>query len=79
MFDVTNLFANVPLDETIVCTDMLYCNTLTSLVFQENIFLEFLELATKSVRFNFNNVMYQQVDGVAMGSPLDVILAKTFS
>ena len=34
--------------------------------------------ATKSVEFSFNNVMYKQTDGVAMGSPLDPALANIF-
>ena len=37
-----------------------------------------METATRSVEFNFNNEMYQQKDGVAIGSRLDFALAKIF-
>lgn len=33
-------------------------------------------IATKSVDFSFNNMMYVQIDGVAMGSPLGPVLAN---
>ena len=34
--------------------------------------------ATTEVEFSFDNEMYKQVDGVAMGSPLGPILADIF-
>ena len=34
--------------------------------------------ATKSVEFSFDNIMYQQVNGVAMGSPLGPTHANIF-
>ena len=34
--------------------------------------------ATSSVEFSFNNNMYKQTDGVAMGSPLGPSLANIF-
>ena len=37
-----------------------------------------METATRSVQFSFNNEMYQQKDGVAMGSPLGLALANIF-
>ena len=53
-FDVTSLFTNVPLNETIeICADMLYRSTLTPPAFPESIFLELMGLATKSVSFSF--------------------------
>ena len=42
------------------------------------IFLDLLNLATKESFFKFNNKFYVQVDGVAMGSPLGLILANIF-
>ena len=37
-----------------------------------------MNTATKLVEFSFNNNMYKQIDGVAMGSPLSVALANIF-
>ena len=34
--------------------------------------------ATRSVEFSFNDMMYKQIDGVAMGSPLGPTLANIF-
>ena len=39
---------------------------------------ELMETATRSVEFSFNNEMYQQKGGVAMGSPLGPALANIF-
>ena len=35
-------------------------------------------LVTTGVEFSFNDVMYKQIDGVAMGSPLGPVLANVF-
>ena len=43
-----------------------------------DIFKELLLFATKDVEFSFNNLMYRQTDGVAMGSPLGPLLANVF-
>ena len=39
---------------------------------------ELLLLCTKNVHFTFNNDIYQQCDGVAMGSPLEPVTAGIF-
>ena len=68
-FDISSLFTNVPLSETIkICADALYRSELNSPPFPEEVFIELMETATRSVEFSFNNEMYQQKDGVAMGS-----------
>ena len=41
-------------------------------------FKELLSLATKESYFSFNEKLYKQVNGVAMGSPLDPTLASAF-
>ena len=42
------------------------------------VFIELMESATSSVEFSFNDTMYKQTDGVAMGSPLGPALANIF-
>ena len=41
-------------------------------------FVKLMMIATSKVEFSFNNLMYRQIDGVAMGSPLGPILATIF-
>ena len=79
-FDIKSLFTNVPLDEVIaICANTLYA-TDTSIVnnISKSLFIELMETATKNVEFSFDNTMYRQIDGVAMGSPLGPILANIF-
>ena len=79
-FDITSPFINVPLDEVIpLCADFLFWSPLTSVPsFPKSVFVELIELATKSVSFSFNDTMYCQVDSVSMGSPLGPNLANMF-
>ena len=37
-----------------------------------------MKIATSDVQFSFDNEIYSQVDGVAMGSPLGPTLANIF-
>jgi len=49
-FDISSLFANVPLAETIqVCADTLFNGKLIPLDFPKNIFIELMNTATSSV------------------------------
>ena len=54
-FDVVSLFTNIPLDETIsICTEFLYRGPSTiALSFPEEVFIELMGIATKSVSFSF--------------------------
>ena len=40
--------------------------------------VELLGVATKHQLFQFNGSLYEQIDGVAMGSPLRPLMANTF-
>ena len=76
-FDVKNLFSSVPLEEVIrISADMLYSLQKPSIK-KEN-FTSLLRIATSEVELSFNEIMYSQVDGVAMGSSLSPTLANTF-
>ena len=78
-FDIDSLFTNIPLDETIdICCDKLFANCDSVQNLSKSQFREMLELATKDSFIAFNGNYYQQVDGVAMGSPLGPTLANVF-
>ena len=77
--DAESLFTNIPLNEVIdICTDDLFCDTNTIHDLDRNGMTEFLTLAAYQSFFIFDQVMYIQIDGIAMGSQLGPILANTF-
>ena len=54
-FDISSLFTNVPLDETIgICTDALYRGHLDCPPFPEDTFKELMLFVTRGVEFSFN-------------------------
>lgn len=77
-FDVQSLFTNVPLHETINIATDLYVNHSPNPAFDRDTFSTLLKLATLDTFFLCNNAIYEQVDGVAMGSPLGPTLANIF-
>ena len=79
-FDIVSLCSNIPLDETIsIYADFLYRGPSTSVLpFPEDVFIELMEITTKSVTFSFNEIKYRQIDGISMGSPLVPILVNIF-
>ena len=78
-FDVSSLFTNVPLEEIIkICSEALYDQSNSRPVIPKDVFVELMKSATSSVEFSFNNTMYKQIDGAAMGSPLGPALANIF-
>ena len=79
-YDVCSLFTNVPLAETIdIILNFLFPNP-TSLFngFNVNSFRKLLELAVMDTHFIFNNKVFRQIDGMAMGSPLGPTFANIF-
>ena len=69
----------MPLDEIIwICADALYRGHLDCPSSLEDAFKELMLIATRGVGFSFNNQMYKQLDGMAMGSPLGPALANIF-
>ena len=77
--DVDSLFTNILLDETIdVCVNQLFENTDTVEGFKKSELKQLLCLAAKEFYFIINGLLYKQIDGVAMGSPLGPSLANAF-
>ena len=78
-FDVVSLFTNVPLTETVnLIADCGYAETNDSIpLFTKDIFIKLMNLATKGL-FLYKEVLYQQIDGVTMRSPLGPTLANFF-
>ena len=79
-FDVQALFTNVPLSETIdiIINKLFPPGTSLFKSFGEHDFRKFLELAVVDTHFIFNNNVYKQIDGMAMGSPLGPTFANIF-
>ena len=79
LLDICSLFTNIPSVETIeVCTETLYNGHLPTPVLPTHVFIELMKTATTSVEFSFNNIIYMQINGVAMGSSLGPALANIF-
>ena len=77
--DVDSLFTNIPLEETInMCTNLLYNSEDVIEGTDKSEFKDLLSLATQESYFIFNDVLYKQKDGLAMGSPLGPTMANVF-
>ena len=76
-FDIDSLFTNVPLLETIrIILDKVNEGEFYGLT--KNILGDLLKFATSESLFLFDNVMYNQIDGISMGSRLGPVFAATF-
>ena len=77
-FDVCSLFTNIPLRETIDIAVKLILENKKDLTFSENELTKLFHFATAQTHFDFDGKVFDQVDGVAMGSPLGPALANLF-
>ena len=71
--------STVPLEDTIrIAADELYHSDILLPCLTEASFTNLLRKVTSGVEFSFDEVIYRQTDGVAMGSPLGPVLANIF-
>ena len=78
-FDVVSLFTNIPVNETIgIIPNALFSDHQFFHGLDRSGFEKLLSLSVKNCHFIFNCRLYQQVDGVAMGSPLGPLFANIF-
>ena len=77
-FDVENLFTNVSVNQTInIILSKLFPNDSSVYNgFTRNVFSDLHKLAVEV--FTFDNKLYKQIDGVAMGNPLGPLFANIF-
>ncbi|XP_068674324.1 uncharacterized protein [Montipora foliosa] len=79
-FDVSSLFSDVPLDETI----QIFLTKLYVYSFPDppkrppNVLKKLLEFATRKSHFLFDGNLYDEINDVAMGSPLGKVLPNIF-
>ena len=77
--DVESLFTNISLEETIKnCVNDLFSNNFYSGRLSRKDLYDLLKIATTKSSFIFDNKLYKQIDGVAMGSSLGPTLANAF-
>jgi hypothetical protein len=78
-FDVVSLFTNIPLEQTLdICLDTLFSNCIKVNNLTRRQLKKLLTHAAKENHFMFEGKMFDQIDGVAMGSSLGPILANIF-
>ena len=77
-YDVTSLFTNISLQETIDIAINLIFNHNPNLNITRKELKKLFLFATSQTHFIFNSKFYNQIDGVAMGSPLAPVLANIF-
>ena len=79
-FDITSLYTNVPLNETInIILDRAFNNNNEKFKkFTRSQFRKLLELSLLDTHFIFDDILYKQVNGLAMGQPVAPTLANIF-
>lgn len=77
-FDVESLFTNIPLNEYIDLAVKYVSEGNPDLKLSTNELNNLFHFATSRTHFLFKGSFYDQIDGVAMGSPLAPVLANLF-
>lgn len=77
-YDVSSLFTSIPLKEVIdIAVDKIF-ESKPDIKISRNDLIKLFMISTAETHFQFNGQMYDQIDGVAMGSPLAPALANLF-
>ena len=69
-FDVASLFTNIPLKESVDLAVSYITEGNASLRLSKTELTKLFAIATSQTHFLFNGKVFDQIDGVAMGSPL---------
>ena len=77
-YDVTSLFTNIPLQETIDIAINLLFNHNPNLNITRKELKKLFLFAISQTHYILNSKFYNQIDGVAIGSPLGPVLANIF-
>ena len=77
-FDVVSLFTNTPLNESIDLDVSYILEANKNLTFSKTDLTKLFSIVTSQTHFLFDGKVYDQIDGVAMGSPLAPVLANLF-
>ena len=82
-YEVTSLFTNVPVQETInILVDKAFTDNWFNSTYDLNLhkdqLTQLLRMASTDQLFQFHGQLYEQGEGVAMGSPLGPLLANVF-
>ena len=76
-FNVESLFTNVPLQRTInIILDHVYDNKIIATQLKKRTLNKLIKDTRSKTVFSANNKLYQQIDGVSMGSSLAPLLAN---
>ena len=77
-YNITSLFTNIPLQQTIDIAINLIFNHNPNLNITKKELKNLFLFAASQAHFIFNSKFYNQINGVAMGSPLASVLANIF-
>jgi hypothetical protein len=76
-FDIKNLFTNIPVQESVNIANEILFNKSDNILENEEI-MKLITTCTSQNYFIFNEKFYEQISGLAMGSPLSPLLADIF-